>query len=150
MTFEGISQIVLYAVVLVALGYPLGRYMAWVYTHKRDDAVERGMFRLFGRESGGEQDWKRYATTVLIFSLVFSGVLYAILRLQSHLFLNPDHIAAVPWHISLNTTASFITNTNWQYYAGESTMSYQVGAAGSAGKNGLVISSSLISNCGKR
>ena len=135
MTPEGIGQIALYVALLIALAYPLGRYyMAWVYTHDRDDAVERGMFRLFGRGSGGEQDWKSYAKTVLIFSLVFSGVLYAILRLQAHLFLNPDHLAAVPWHISLNTTASFITNTNWQYYAGESTMSYLSQMAGLANR----------------
>ena len=72
---------------------------------------------------------------MLIFSIAFSAVLYAILRLQAHLFLNPDHMAAVPWHISLNTTASFITNTNWQYYAGESTMSYLSQMAGLAVQN---------------
>ena len=136
MTPEGIGQIALYVALLIAFAYPLGRYyMAWVYTHERDDPVERGMFRLFGRGSGSEQDWKSYAKTVLIFSLVFSGVLYAIMRLQARLFLNPDHLAAVPWHISLNTTASFITNTNWQYYAGESTMSYLSQMAGLAVQN---------------
>jgi K+-transporting ATPase ATPase A chain len=61
---------------------------------------------------------------VLVFSLLFSAVLYAILRLQNHLFLNPDKLSAVSPHIALNTTASFVTNTNWQYYGGEYTMSY--------------------------
>jgi potassium-transporting ATPase potassium-binding subunit len=135
MTPQGIGQIILYVVVLLLLGYPLGRYMAWVYSRERRDAVERGLFRLFGRGSGDEQDWKSYAKTVLVFSLLFSGVLYAIQRLQGHLFLNPDHLTGVAPHIALNTTASFITNTNWQYYAGESTMSYLTQMAGLAVQN---------------
>jgi potassium-transporting ATPase potassium-binding subunit len=135
MTPQGIGQIVLYVVVLLLLAYPLGRYMAWVYSRERRDVVERGLFRLFGRGSGDEQDWKSYAKTVLVFSLLFSGVLYAIQRLQGHLFLNPDHLTGVAPHIALNTTASFITNTNWQYYAGESTMSYLSQMAGLAVQN---------------
>src|SRR5690349_10330578 len=123
MQVAGISQIVLYAVVLIALAVPLGRYMAWVYTRERDDVVERCLFRMFGRRSGDEQDWKSYGRTVLIFSVLFSGVLYALLRLQAHLFLNPDQLKAVSPHIALNATASFVTNTNWQYYGGETTMS---------------------------
>ncbi len=132
---EGIGQIVLYAAVLIALAYPLGRYMAWVYTRKRDDAVERGFFRLLGRGSAEEQSWKRYATTVLVFSVVFSAVLYVILRLQGHLPVNPDHMKAVSSPLALNTAASFITNTNWQYYAGEATMSYLSQMAGLAVQN---------------
>jgi len=127
---SGYSQIIVYALVLIALAVPLGRYMAWVYTRERDDVVERGMFRLFGRGSGDEQDWKRYALTVVGFSAVFSLFLYGIERLQHHLFLNPDHLAAVQPHIALNTAASFITNTNWQYYGGEYTMSYLSQMAG--------------------
>ena len=109
--------------------------MAWVYSRERDDVIERGLFRLFGRGSGDEQGWKSYAKTVLIFSLLFSGVLYAILRLQGYLFLNPDHMKASRPPIALNTAASFITNTNWQYYAGESTMSYLTQMAGLAVQN---------------
>ncbi len=123
MTTEGIGQIVLYAAVLVALAYPLGRYMAWVYTRKRDDPVERGFFRLLGRRSAEEQSWKGYALTVLIFSVAGVGLLYAILRLQGHLPVNPDHMKAVSSPLALNTAASFLTNTNWQFYAGEATMS---------------------------
>ncbi|MGZ4291381.1 MAG: potassium-transporting ATPase subunit KdpA, partial [Gaiellaceae bacterium] len=82
-----------------------------------------------------EQDWKSYGKTVLIFSVVFSGVLYGIQRLQGHLFLNPDHLKAVPPHLALNTAASFITNTNWQYYGGEYTMSYLTQMAGLAVQN---------------
>ena len=135
MTAGGIGQIVLYAAVLVALAYPLGRYMAWVYSRKRDDAVERSFFRLLGRGSGEDQTWKRYAVTVLVFSIAFSAVLYAILRLQGHLPVNPDHMKAVPSPLSLNTAASFVTNTNWQYYAGEATMSYLSQMAGLAVQN---------------
>jgi potassium-transporting ATPase potassium-binding subunit len=121
---QGISQLLVYAVVLVALAYLLGGYMARVYNAVRlpGGTLERGFLRLIG--DGKDSDWKSYGKSVLIFSLVFSGLLYALLRLQAHLFLNPDHLQAVPPHIALNTTASFVTNTNWQYYAGETTMSY--------------------------
>jgi len=135
MQFEGIGQIVLYAIALLVLAYPLGQYMAWVYTREKDDVIERGFFRAFGRGSGDEQNWKSYATTVLIFSLIFFGLLYALLRLQGHLVLNPDHLPGVTWPVSLNTAVSFVTNTNWQYYGGESTMSYLSQMAGLAVQN---------------
>jgi potassium-transporting ATPase potassium-binding subunit len=143
MSGQGISQIVFYAVVLIALGYPLGLYMARVYgdrflTTGRFGWLrwpERGFYRLVRADVKKEQDWKSYGKTVLIFSVVFSGLLYAIQRLQAHLFLNPDHMKAVPAHLALNTTASFITNTNWQYYGGEYTMSYLTQMAGLAVQN---------------
>jgi potassium-transporting ATPase potassium-binding subunit len=127
---QGIGQVVFYAVVLTLLSVPLGRYMAWIYNRQRDDVIERAFFRLFGRDSAKEQDWKSYGKTVLVFSMLFSGLLYLILRLQNHLFLNPDKLSAVSPHIALNTTASFVTNTNWQYYGGEYTMSYLSQMAG--------------------
>jgi potassium-transporting ATPase potassium-binding subunit len=132
MSGQGISQVLVYAVVLVALAYPLGSYLARVYTSARlpGAVLERGFLRLTG--GGEEQDWKGYGKSVLVFSLVFSALLYAIQRLQGHLFLNPDHLRAVPPHIALNTTASFVTNTNWQYYGGETTMSYLTQMAGLA------------------
>jgi K+-transporting ATPase ATPase A chain len=135
MSSQGIAQIVFYALVLIALGYPLGLWMARVYTAGRMPltALERGFLRLVG--GGGEQDWKAYAKSVLVFSAVFSAVLYALLRLQGHLFLNPDGLPGVSSHISLNTTASFVTNTNWQYYGGETTMSYLSQMAGLAVQN---------------
>ena len=135
---QGIGQLLVYALVLVALAYPLGLYMARVYTDERFLArrwlgrVERGFYRLVGTNASREQDWKSYGKTVLVFSVLFSALLYALQRLQGHLFLNPDHLKAVPSHIALNTTASFVTNTNWQYYAGESTMSYLTQMAGLA------------------
>jgi K+-transporting ATPase ATPase A chain len=135
MSGQGISQIVFYAVALVALGYPLGIFMARAYTREKLDPVERGFLKLLGRGSGEEQDWKSYAKTVLIFSVGFTAVLYAIQRLQGHLFLNPDHMKGVAPHIAINTTASFVTNTNWQYYGGEYTMSYLTQMAGLAVQN---------------
>jgi K+-transporting ATPase ATPase A chain len=130
MTAQGVTQIVVYALVLVALGYPLGLFMAWVYAARRT-RFESGFYRLIGTD-GKEQDWKAYAKAVLVFSVVSTLLLYAIQRLQHSLFLNPDHLPAVAPHIALNTTASFVTNTNWQFYGGEYTMSYFTQIAGLA------------------
>ena len=133
MSPQGITQILVYAVVLIALAYPLGMYMARVFTDARFltgrwfgwlRPVEGGFYRLLRTDPRQQQDWKGYGKSVLVFSVLFSVLLYALQRLQGHLFLNPDHLKAVPSHIALNTTASFVTNTNWQYYGGESTMSY--------------------------
>src|SRR5579862_674031 len=129
---QGIGQILVYAVVLIALSYPLGIWMARVYTRERGDVVERGFLRLLGRDALGDQSWKSYGLSVVVFTIGFSVFLYGLLRLQGHLFLNPDHLPAVPWTVALNTTASFVTNTNWQYYAGEATMSYLSQMAGLA------------------
>jgi potassium-transporting ATPase potassium-binding subunit len=136
MTGQGVGQILVYAVILIVLAYPLGWYMSRVYTAGRLPlgVLERGFLRLVGSGSK-EQDWKSYGKTVLVFSVVFSGLLYLLLRLQGHLFLNPDGLKGVPAHISLNTTASFVTNTNWQYYGGEYTMSYLSQMAGLAVQN---------------
>ena len=143
MSGQGIAQILVYAVVLVALGYPLGVYMARVYGDRFLVSgpfgwlrgTERGFYRLVRTDAKKEQNWKSYGKTVLIFSVVVMGVLYGIQRLQGHLFLNPDHMKAVPPHLALNTAASFITNTNWQYYGGEYTMSYLTQMAGLAVQN---------------
>jgi len=135
MSGQGIGQILVYAVVLTALAYPLGLWMAHVYTARRLPLglLERGFLRLVGGDR--EQSWKGYGTTVLVFSAVFFGLLYLIQRVQGHLFLNPDHLGGVPAHISLNTAASFVTNTNWQFYGGEYTMSYLTQMAGLAVQN---------------
>ena len=132
---QGIAQIVFYGIALIALGLPLGIFMARVYMRPRLDRVERGVYRLLGVDGTKEQDWRSYGATVLVFSVLFWLVLYAIQRLQGHLFLNPDHMKAVPSHLSLNTATSFITNTNWQFYGGESTMSYLTQMAGLAVQN---------------
>jgi potassium-transporting ATPase potassium-binding subunit len=133
---QGIGQILVYAVVLTALAYPLGLYMASLYASgfrsRWLSGVESGFYRLVRTDPKREQDWKSYSKTVIVFTILFFGVLYAIQRLQGHLFLNPDHMKAVPSHIALNTSASFVTNTNWQYYGGEYTMSYLTQIAGLA------------------
>jgi K+-transporting ATPase ATPase A chain len=132
---QGWAQILFYAAVLVGLSYPLGLWMARVYTRERSDPVERAFLRLLGRDAAVDQAWKAYGKSVLVFSLLFSAVLYTQLRLQGHLFLNPDHLPGVPWGVALNATASFVTNTNWQYYGGEATMSYLSQMAGLAVQN---------------
>jgi K+-transporting ATPase ATPase A chain len=133
MSGRGIGQILLYAILLIAFAYPLGLYMARVYNSERFlggkrfgwlRTTERGFYRVVRADATNEQDWKGYAKTLLVFSVLFWGILYAIQRLQAHLFLNPDHLKAVPSHIAFNTASSFLTNTNWQFYGGESTMSY--------------------------
>src|SRR5215467_5833984 len=139
MSGQGIAQILVYAVVLIALSYPLGLYMAKVYAPEFRvrwlSGLESWFYRLVRTESSKEQDWKAYSKSLIVFTIVFFGLLYLILRIQGHLFLNPDHLKGVPSHISLNTTASFVTNTNWQYYGGEYTMSYLTQMAGLAVQN---------------
>ena len=140
MTGQGISQILFYSVALVALGYPLGLWMARMYVSPLPAgrllaSIENGFLRVVRTDPTREQNWKSYGKTVLVFSVLFWAVLYAIQRLQGHLFLNPDHMKAVPSHLSLNTAASFITNTNWQFYGGEYTMSYLTQMAGLAVQN---------------
>ena len=134
MTVQGSGQILVFAAVLIALAYPLGLWMARVYGAFRAPgllgATERGFYRLVRTDPREEQDWKSYGLTMLVFSAIFAGLLYAVQRLQAHLSLNPDHLTAVQPHIALNTAASFVTNTSWQFYGGETTMSYltQMGA----------------------
>jgi K+-transporting ATPase ATPase A chain len=137
---NGIAQIVVYLVVLVALSYPLGTWMAYVYSERFRvprwiGAPERGFYRLMGTDPSREQDWKGYARVALVFMVVFSALLYLLLRLQAHLPLNPEGLPDVSPHIAMNTTASFVTNTNWQYYGGEFTMSYLSQMAGLAVQN---------------
>jgi K+-transporting ATPase ATPase A chain len=143
MSAISIGQIIFYAVALVVFGLPLGLYMARVYSAEGGvftrrfglGAVERGFYRLVRTDPVREQDWKSYAKAVLLFSALFSLFLYGMMRLQDYLFLNPDGLPNVPSHISLNTAASFVTNTNWQYYGGETTMSYLSQMGGLAVQN---------------
>ena len=91
------------------------RYLAW---------AERPVYRLLGTDPGQEQSWKRYAASVIVFSAVFLGIGYLMLRIQGALPLNPQHQGAVTPALGFNTISSFVTNTNWQNYGGETTMSY--------------------------
>src|ERR1700752_301424 len=116
--------------VLIAISTPLlGNYMYKVYRggsapgDRFFKPVERVIYRGCGIDPEGEQRWTVYALSLLAFSLFSVLFTYALLRLQSHLPLNPDHMKAVTPGLSFNTAISFLTNTNWQTYAGESTMS---------------------------
>ncbi len=143
MTTNGILQIVLYLVVLLALAKPLGAYMARVYEGKPFGLdrvlgpVERGIYRLTGVHSDEEMDWKVYALCALLFSAAGVLFLYVLQRVQGWLPLNPQKFGAVSPDSSLNTASSFVTNTNWQGYGGETTMSYLTQMAGLAVQNFL-------------
>jgi K+-transporting ATPase ATPase A chain len=104
----------------------LGSYMVAVFEGRVHYLafIERPIYRLLGTSPEKEQTWKRYAGSVVVFSGLSLGITYAILRLQGSLPLNPQHLGAVPPALSWNTAASFLTNTNWQNYGGETTMSY--------------------------
>jgi K+-transporting ATPase ATPase A chain len=133
MTAAGWVEIALYVAVLTAITPLLGGYMARVFRGELGLAsVDRLIVRLTG---GREQDWKAYARSVLVSSAVFFGLLYLILRTQGLHPWNPKDLASPPYDLAFNTTASFVTNTNWQYYAGETTMSNFSQMAGLAVQN---------------
>jgi K+-transporting ATPase ATPase A chain len=130
MTANGYLQLVFYVVVLIALAKPLGTYMAAVYEGKPailnqlGAPLERLIYRICGVEESEEMRWTQYAMAVLWFSLFGLLAVYGLQRLQALLPLNPAGMSAVSPDSSFNTAVSFITNTNWQGYGGESTMSY--------------------------
>ena len=130
MTVSGVTHILVYFVVILALTKPLGAYMAAVFAgegrlSKRLFApVERVIYRTLFIDDTSEMDWKRYAVNVVLFSTLNMFAVYFILRLQSRLPLNPQALPGVKPDLAFNTAASFTSNTNWQSYAGESTMSY--------------------------
>jgi len=131
MHFNGWIQLALYIGLLVLLTKPLGQYLVRVldprgktWLDKVVGPVERLSYRLIGVDPAQEQDWKHYTVAMLLFSAVGVVFTYAILRCQAWLPLNPQQLPAVPDHLAFNTAISFATNTNWQSYGGESTMSY--------------------------
>jgi potassium-transporting ATPase potassium-binding subunit len=130
MTANGVLQLVFYLVVLLVLAKPLGAYMARVYEGRRvalDRALgwlERLIYKVSGINPRAEMGWKTYALTMLIFNLAGLLAVYALQRFQGVLPLNPAGLGAVSPDSSFNTAVSFATNTNWQGYGGESTMSY--------------------------
>jgi K+-transporting ATPase ATPase A chain len=130
MTANGWTQLAIYVVVLVALAKPLGWYMARVYQGLPcglDGALglfERLVYRLAGVDPKHEMGWKQYAVAVLLFNLVGMLAVYALLRLQGFLPLNPQNFPAASPDLAFNTAASFATNTNWQSYGGEATLGY--------------------------
>ncbi|MGU3655359.1 potassium-transporting ATPase subunit KdpA [Methylobacterium sp. UNCCL110] len=130
MNLNGWIQIALYCAVVLALVKPLGSYMTRVFTGERTllspvlGPVERGLYRVSGIDARQEQHWLAYTGAVILFHVLGFAVLYAILRLQAVLPLNPADQTAVAPDLAFNTSTSFITNTNWQSYGGETTLSY--------------------------
>lgn len=127
-----IIQIMLFIIALIVVTPLLGRYMARVFMNERHIMkpalgwLEKGIYRLIGVNSFEEMNWKSYVFGLLMFNLFGMILLFVILMTQQYLPLNPQHLPNVPWHLSFNTAASFITNTNWQSYSGETTLSYLV------------------------
>ena len=128
---------VIILIVLLGISTPLlGNYMAKIFENKKAPGdrifgpVERLIYRLTGVSPEREQRWTTYAISLLAFSMVSALVLYGMQRLQAHLPMNPDHLSSVPAPLSFNTAVSFLTNTNWQNYAGEDTMTQFTQMAG--------------------
>jgi K+-transporting ATPase ATPase A chain len=158
-TFAGWFTIFAFVVILTAIAMPLGHYMAAVYTgeHTFLDRLllgpERFLYRVLRVDVNKGQDWKQYAKSLIIFSLAGWLLLYLILRTQTlwdFTGLNPMHYHSAPWNVTFNTTSSFLTNTNWQYYGGETTMSYFSQMAGLTVQNfmsaavGIVVAVALV------
>src|SRR6202034_2189248 len=133
MTVNGWLQILAFCAVLIAVSPFLGRYMAKVYSGEHVflspifGPVERLLYRCFGVDPKREQDWKSYARSLIIFSFAGWIILYIVLRTQT---IQPWNnyggvtFDAAPWDVTFNTASSILTNTNWQYYGGETTMTY--------------------------
>lgn len=141
MTVNGWMQILLFVALVAALTRPLGGFMTQVFNGGRHfltpvlAPVERGLYRLAGVNENAEQHWTIYAVSMLLFSAAGLLLLYGMERTQGLLPLNPAGMAAVPADLAFNTAVSFTTNTNWQNYGGESTMSYFVQMVGLAFHN---------------
>src|SRR4030088_725391 len=142
MTTNGWIQIFVFLAVILALTKPLGVYMARVFSRERTfldpvvRPIERLLYRLTGVDEAHEMHWTEYAFTMLLFSGASMLLLYLTERAQQLLpWWNPQKFAAMPPALAFNTAASFTTNTNWQNYSGESTMSYLTQMAGLAYHN---------------
>ncbi len=143
MNVNDVIQLVLFFGLLIGLTPVLGGFMARVFEGKRTflsgilGPVERWIYRLSSVDAKEEMSWKRYLWAVLIFNVVGFVSLFALLLTQATLPLNPEKFSNLSWHLAFNTTMSFVTNTNWQAYSGESTMSYFSQMAGLAVHNFL-------------
>jgi K+-transporting ATPase ATPase A chain len=135
-TTAGIVFISTLTVALIASYRPLGDYMARVYTSTRHNRVERAVYRVAGIDADADQTWGVYLRSMLAFSVISVLFLYAFLRMQHlHLFGHPYAVPQMSADQSFNTAASFVTNTNWQSYSGESALGYVVQMAGLAVQN---------------
>jgi K+-transporting ATPase ATPase A chain len=143
MTLLGWLQILVFCGIIILLVKPLGAYMTRVFNGESTwlqpvlRPIERGLYRVAGTREDEEQNWVTYAVAMLLFNLAGFVVLYFLQRFQAVLPLNPAGMAAVGPELAFNTAASFVTNTNWQNYGGESTMSYLTQMAGLAVQNFL-------------
>jgi K+-transporting ATPase ATPase A chain len=133
---QGWAQIAVFLIVLTALVPLLGGYIARVFQGERVflspvlGPIERFAYRVLRVRPEEGQDWKAYARSLIVFSLLSWLALYLILRTQGVQPFNPEGFRSGPWNLSFNTTSSFVTNTNWQYYGGETTLSYFAQMAG--------------------
>ncbi|MEW5874101.1 MAG: potassium-transporting ATPase subunit KdpA [Candidatus Zixiibacteriota bacterium] len=162
MTIYDILQVLITLGALVALTPPLGRFMARVFQGERTwlsplvGPVERLTYRAGGVNPAEEMSWKRYAGALLLFNLLGFLVVFGLQMLQKFLPLNPQGLANVSWHSAFNTAVSFMTNTNWQGYAGETTMSYLTQMAGLTVQNfvsaatGMAVALALIRGITRR
>src|ERR1700745_3479066 len=143
MTLNGWIQIAIYCAIVVALVKPLGAYMTRVFNGERTflspvlRPVETLLYRVGGVDEKREQHWLTYTVAMLLFHVGGFVILYAVMRLQAILPFNPAGQSAVAEDLSFNTANSFVTNTNWQNYGGESTMSYLVQMLGLTHQNFL-------------
>src|SRR5258708_27307790 len=141
MTANGWLQIIVYLLAILAVTPPLGRFMTRVFNREHTwldpmlRPIERLVYRWTGVDETREMRWTEYAVAMLLFSVASMLVLYLQQRVQQWLPLNPQAFAAVPPDLAFNTAASFTTNTNWQAYSGETTMSYLTQMAGLAYHN---------------
>ncbi|MGJ0455028.1 MAG: potassium-transporting ATPase subunit KdpA [Methylocystis sp.] len=130
MTSIGLAQIAIVLLAVIVAAVPLGNYIATVLAGERSllspalSPIERVFYRLAGVDPAREQNWLAYTMAMLAFSVVGFASLYALQRLQAYLPLNPQGFSGVPADLAFNTSMSFVTNTNWQNYGGESTMSH--------------------------
>jgi K+-transporting ATPase ATPase A chain len=143
LTLIGWLQIALFCAIIIAVTRPLGGFMTRVFAGDRTflspliRPLEVGFYKLAGVDERSEQHWLAYATGMLLFNLAGALLLYGLLRAQAVLPLNPQGFAGVPPELALNTAISFVTNTNWQSYAGESTMGYMAQMTGLTVQNFL-------------
>lgn len=156
MTLNGWIQILIFCGIVILLIKPLGAYMTRVFGGERTllsplfAPLERGLYRLSGTSEKEEQHWTSYVFSLLLFNLAGFAILYALQRFQGFLPFNPSGMTAVGPELSFNTATSFVANTNWQNYGGESTMSYLVQMAGLTVQNfasaatGMAIAVALI------
>jgi K+-transporting ATPase ATPase A chain len=156
MNASGWIQLVLFVALIAAITKPLGAYLYRVLERGRTfldpvvRPIERVCYRLLFIDPEKEQTWQEYAIGMLLFSVVTMLFTYGIMRLQNHLPLNPQAMAATSEHLAFNTSASFTTNTNWQSYGGESTVSYFTQMVGLALHNfasaavGIAIAAALV------